>query len=226
MDVINQILMFLVEFVHGTIDVMSYGGIALLMAIESANVPLPSELILPYAGFMVQQSKLDFHLAALAGAVGCVLGSLPSYWLGYVGGRPFLKKYGKWMLLTEHDLHTAERWTEKYGDWAFFLCRMLPVVRTFISLPAGILKARLLPFTVFTFIGSWVWSYGLVWVGIYFGDNLEEFRHIWHKFDYAIVGILAILGGLYVWKHVKHFRESSQTDASAPIISSSVLEKD
>lgn len=205
-EFLNQILMMVMAFVHGTIESLGYAGIALLMAIESANVPLPSELILPYAGFMVQQGKFNYHLAALAGAIGCVLGSLPSYWLGYVGGRPFLKKYGKWILMSEHDLNEAEKWTEKYGDWAFFICRMLPVVRTFISLPAGILKARIVPFTLFTFIGSWVWSYALVQVGVYFGENLEEFKHLWHKFDYLILGILFVLGVLYIYKHVRHFK--------------------
>lgn len=224
-EFVNQVLLFLMEFIHGVIDAIGYGGIALLMAIESANIPLPSELILPYAGYMVQQGKLDFHLAAFAGAIGCVLGSLPSYWLGVWGGRPFLEKYGKWLLLSHHDLVTAERWTERYGDWTFFLCRMLPVVRTFISLPAGILKARLGPFTVLTFIGSWVWSYALVYVGVYFGNNLETFKHIWHKFDYAIIAVLMILGVLYVWKHVKHFRSASQSSGSAPLGSPSVLEE-
>ncbi|MBY0449099.1 MAG: DedA family protein [Cyanobacteria bacterium] len=205
-DWVNGLLVWLLAIVHGTIDSLGYLGIVLLMAIESANVPLPSEMILPYAGYMVQQGQLNFHLAALAGAVGCVVGSLPSYWLGLMGGRKFLSRYGKWFLLTEHDLVTAERWTEKYGDWAFFLCRMLPVVRTFISLPAGILKARFWPFVIFTFVGSWVWSYALVYVGVVLGENLEAFRHIWHKFDYAIIGVLLILGVLYVWKHVKHLR--------------------
>ena len=205
-DWVNGLLAWLLSIVHGAIDSLGYLGIVLLMAIESANVPLPSEMILPYAGYMVQQGQLNFHLAALAGAVGCVVGSLPSYWLGLIGGRQFLSRYGKWLLLTEHDLVSAERWTEKYGDWAFFLCRMLPVVRTFISLPAGILKARFWPFVIFTFVGSWVWSYALVYVGVVLGENLEAFRHIWHKFDYAIIGILLILGVLYVWKHVKHIQ--------------------
>jgi membrane protein DedA with SNARE-associated domain len=209
-EFLNSILMWVVSIVHGTIDALDYWGIVLLMAIESANIPLPSELILPYAGWMVQQGKLDFHWAAFAGAVGCVVGSLPSYWLGSIGGRPFVQKYGKWILVSEHDLEEAEKWTQKYGDWAFFLCRMLPVVRTFISLPAGVLKARLLPFTVFTFIGSWIWSYPLVYVGVYFGENLETFRHYWHKFDYIVLGILFILGVLYIWKHVKHFRSPSK----------------
>jgi membrane protein DedA with SNARE-associated domain len=208
-QLLNTILHALMAWIHGMIDAFGYAGVALMMAIESANIPLPSELILPYAGYMVQQGKLDFHGAALAGAIGCVLGSLPSYWLGQWGGRPFLLKYGKWFLVTEHDLDSAERWTQKYGDWAFFVCRMLPVVRTFISLPAGVLKARFWPFTFFTFLGSWVWSYGLVYVGVVLGDNLEAFRHIWHKFDAVILLTLAALGGLYVWKHVNHLRGGS-----------------
>lgn len=210
---VESVLLGLLAFIHGVIDATGYVGVALLMAIESANVPLPSEMILPYAGYMVQQGQLNFHGAALAGALGCVLGSIPSYWLGYYGGRPFLQKYGKWMLLTEHDLDTAERWTLRYGDAAFFLCRMLPVVRTFISLPAGILKARFWPFVWLTFIGSWVWSYALVWVGLTVGENLAEFKHLWHQFDAAIILLLMLLGGLYVWKHVRHFMANEKTHA-------------
>jgi membrane protein DedA with SNARE-associated domain len=209
-DFVHTILELVMAFIHQVIDTMGYAGIALLMAIESANIPLPSEFILPYAGFMVQQGQLNFHLAALAGAIGCVLGSVPSYWLGYYGGRRFLHRYGKWLLMSEHDLMSAERWTLKYGDWAFFICRMLPVVRTFISLPAGILKANFWPFVWLTFLGSWIWSYALVYVGVYFGENLAAFKEIWHKFDYAIIGILMILGVLYVWKHVKHLKEGAR----------------
>lgn len=207
-ELLHAILDVVMTFIHEVIDKMGYVGIALLMAIESFNIPLPSEFIMPYAGFMVQQGQLDFHLSALAGAVGCVIGSLPSYWLGYYGGRPFLKRYGKWLLVSEHDLLQAEKWTLKYGDWAFFICRMLPVVRTFISLPAGVLRANFWPFIIFTFIGSWIWCYGLTYVGVYFGENLEYFRSIWHKFDYLILGILVILGLLYIWKHVRHFRQT------------------
>jgi membrane protein DedA with SNARE-associated domain len=192
--------------IHQCIDLIGYWGVALLMAIESANIPLPSEMILPYAGYLVQQGQMNIHLAALAGAIGCVLGSLPSYWLGYVGGRPWLQKYGKWLLLSEHDLEKAERWTAKFGDWTFFLCRMLPVVRTFISFPAGVFKAPLTPFLALTFVGSLVWSYALVWVGIKFGENLEAFKHIWHKFDAAIAVVLVVLGVWYVWSHTKQFR--------------------
>ncbi|HEY9744914.1 MAG TPA: DedA family protein [Oculatellaceae cyanobacterium] len=206
MEFFHAILEMVMHFIHTVIVNMGYAGVALLMAIESANIPLPSEFIMPYAGYLVQQGKMNFHLAALAGAIGCVLGSIPSYWLGYYGGHTFLLKHGKWLLLSEHDLITAEKWTAKYGDLAFFICRMLPVVRTFISLPAGILKARFWPFVIYTFIGSWIWSYGLVWVGVKFGENLEAFREIWHKFDYAVIGVLVLLGVWYIWRHVKHIK--------------------
>ncbi|MBK8191306.1 MAG: DedA family protein [Vampirovibrionales bacterium] len=202
-------------FVHGGIQTLGYVGVALMMAIESCNIPLPSELIMPYAGYMAQQGHMNIHLAALAGAIGCVVGSAPSYWLGYVGGRPFLEKYGKWLLLTPHDLDSAERWVSRYGDWTFFICRMLPVVRTFISLPAGVLKARFWPFIALTFVGSLVWCYALAYVGVVFGENLELFRHYWHQFDVAIVAVLLALGGLYVWKHVRHFQTSSRLNAPA-----------
>jgi len=204
MAIFHALLEWLLQMIHHTIVLMGYAGVALLMAIESFNIPLPSEFIMPYAGFLVQQGKLNFHLAAIAGAVGCVLGSLPSYWIGYMGGRQFLVKYGKWLLLSESDLDTAEKWTARYGDLAFFLCRMLPVVRTFISLPAGILKANLVPFIIYTFLGSLIWSYGLVWVGVKFGEHLEAFKEIWHKFDTAIILVLVFLGGLYLYKHIKH----------------------
>ena len=136
------------------------------------------------------------------------LGSIPSYYLGYFGGRQFVEKYGKYFLISHKDLDDADKWVEKYGDWAFFICRMLPVVRTFISLPAGILKAKKRIFFSLTFLGSLVWSYLLVYVGVKFGQNMEMFKALWHKFDILIVVIVGILGVLYIYKHVKHLKES------------------
>src|SRR5712692_1806423 len=103
-----------------------------MMASESANIPLPSEAIMPAAGILVQQGKMNLHLAALAGALGCLAGSVPSYLLGFYGGRPFLEQYGRWLLLNRRDMETGEKWVNKYGDITFFICRMLPIVRTFI----------------------------------------------------------------------------------------------
>ena len=153
---------FIAPVIHSiqtTISHFGPMGIAALMAIESANIPLPSEAILPFAGYLVSIKVLNFHIAAFAGAFGCLLGSIPSYYIGYFGGRPFVEKYGKWFLISKKDLETADKWSQKYGDISFFICRMLPVVRTFISLPAGILKANFPRFITYTFLGSLIWSY-------------------------------------------------------------------
>lgn len=223
LDWLDPILAWISNYVEAFMAWTGYLGVVILMAIESCNIPLPSEIVLPFAGIMVQKGVLNFHGAAFAGAVGCVVGSLPSYWLGYVGGRPFLEKHGRWLLLTQHDLDVAERWVDKYGDWAFFLCRMLPVVRTFISLPAGILKAHLVPFIGYTFLGSLIWSYGLVYVGVVFGENRELFKHYWHQFDVLIVGGCVVLLGWYVYSHVQHFKQDAarRQQAQTPTVEGS-----
>lgn len=207
MEFINQFIIHLVGFIEATIKATGPLGISLLMAIESCNIPLPSEAILPFAGYLVTKGVFTIHTAAFAGAFGCILGSLPSYYLGYFGGRPFIEKYGKWFLISKKDLEMADKWEKKWGDLAFFLCRMLPVVRTFISLPAGILKSRLSTFLIFTFLGSLVWSYFLVYVGIKFGENMALFSAIWHKFDIAIVLVCAVLFVLYIYHHIKNLKE-------------------
>lgn len=204
---LDSMLAGLIGWIESVITSMGAPGIALLMAIESCNIPLPSEAVLPFAGYLVSKGEMGFHAAAFAGAIGCVLGSIPSYYLGYFGGRKFFEKYGKFFLVSKKDLDDADSWVEKYGDWAFFLCRMLPVIRTFISLPAGILKARKRTFFTLTFLGSLIWSYILVYVGVKLGEHLDKLKVIWHKFDIVIIIGCVILGALYVWKHVKHLKE-------------------
>ena len=208
MSFIEPIVFALVSFIEKTIESAGAWGIALLMAIESCNIPLPSEAIMPFAGYLVTKGVMSIHLAAFAGAAGCVLGSIPSYWFGYFGGRPFFEKYGKWLLVSKKDLEEADKWSQKYGDWAFFICRMLPVVRTFISLPAGILKVNFPKFILFTFLGSLVWCYFLVFVGIKFGENLDVFSKLWHKFDVAIILICIVCFVLYLKHHFKNLRDS------------------
>jgi len=208
MELINSILAHLISWIEHVITIMGPSGVALLMAIESCNIPLPSEAVLPFAGYIVSKGEMNFHIAAVASAVGCVLGSLPSYYIGYFGGRTFVEKYGKYFLVSHKDLEDADKWVEKYGDWAFFLCRMLPVIRTFISLPAGILRAKKRFFFTFTFLGSLVWSYVLIYVGIKMGQNMDAFKHLWHKFDALIISVFFILGCLYIYKHFKNLKES------------------
>ncbi len=207
MELIHGTLLHLINWIENVITLMGPSGVTLLMAVESCNIPLPSEAVLPFAGYIVSKGGMNFHAAACAGAVGCVLGSIPSYYIGYFGGRTFVEKYGKYILVSKKDLDAADKWVEKYGDWAFFLCRMLPVIRTFVSLPAGILRAKKRFFFTFTFLGSLVWSYLLVFVGVKLGQNLEAFKHIWHKFDILILTVCIILGGLYIYKHISHLKE-------------------
>jgi membrane protein DedA with SNARE-associated domain len=199
---IHQLIDPLLRWIGDAIAGWGYLGIVAMMAIESANIPLPSEAIMPAAGILVQQQKLNLHLAALAGAVGCLVGSIPSYLLGMYGGRPFLRKYGRWLLLKEHDLELAELWVQKYGNLTFFVCRLLPIVRTFISFPAGALKAPFSIFCALTFFGSWIWCYLLTYAGVGFGENLEIFTQIWHKFDLAIAIFVLIALAYYLYHHV------------------------
>lgn len=208
MSALDSVIVPLVGFIEHTISTMGPLGVSLLMAIESCNVPLPSEAILPFAGFLVSKGAFSIHMAAFAGAFGCVLGSIPSYYLGYFGGRPFVEKYGKWFLISKHDLEMADKWEQKYGNYAFFLCRMLPIVRTFISLPAGILKANFKQFILFTFLGSLIWSYPLVYVGMKLGEHTEALKAFWHKFDISIVLVLGVLFVLYLRNHFKHLKDS------------------
>lgn len=182
-----------------------YGAIILLMGLESANVPIPSEIIMPFGGFLAAQGRLDLHLAALAGAFGCLWGSLLSYWLGARFGRPFLEKHGRWLLISPKQLALGDRLFTKYGPAVSFFSRLLPVVRTFISFVAGIWKVRLGPFAALTFLGSWIWSYVLAYVGFKLGEHWEVLRPLWHKFDAVIIsaGVVLVCGYL-----VHHFLEA------------------
>lgn len=208
MIMLDSALASLGTMIEHVISTMGPLGVSLLMAIESCNIPLPSEAILPFAGYLVSQGHMSIHTAAFAGAIGCVIGSIPSYYIGYFGGRPFVEKYGKWFLVSKKDLEMADKWEQKYGNLAFFLCRMLPIVRTFISLPAGILKADVKQFALFTFLGSLIWSYPLVFVGMKLGEHSEALKAIWHKFDLAIVLILSVLFVMYIIHHFKNLKES------------------
>jgi membrane protein DedA with SNARE-associated domain len=201
---LHQLIDPILQMIKDLVASWGYLGVMLMMAIESANIPLPSEAIMPTAGILVQQGKMNIHFAALAGALGCLLGSIPSYFLGMYGGRPFLEKYGKYLLLREKDMELADGWVDKYGDWVFLICRMLPVVRTFISFPAGVLRAHFGMFCAFTFVGSLIWCYFLTWVGIKFGENMEVFINVWHKFDIAIVAFVVAGFGFYLYRHLKH----------------------
>ena len=201
-----------IPFLENLYRTMGYGGVCLAMAIESANIPLPSELIMPMAGWMVSRGEFDLFLVALVGAIGNLLGSIASYWLGALGGRPFLQRYGRYLLISPHDLETGDRWFARYGEPIAFFSRLLPVVRTFISLPAGIARMHFGRFCLYTFMGSFPWSLMLAWAGMQAGDHWIEVRHVLEKADYPIGALILVGLAYYVYRHVRQFRAA---DAAA-----------
>ncbi|MFH1367897.1 MAG: DedA family protein [Elusimicrobiota bacterium] len=200
---VEKILGALSLFIIGTINKMGYIGIVFLMGIESACIPLPSEVIMPFSGFLVAQGVFKLWIVALMGAIGCVLGSIVAYYAGLWGGRAWVVKYGKYILVSHHDLDMADRWFNKYGDITVFVCRLLPVVRTFIAFPAGVSKMRMSTFILYTFVGSYLWCYALAWVGLRMGEHWDSLRVYFHKFDIVIGAVIVIGAGLYIYRHVK-----------------------
>jgi len=199
--IIEAIITILSRFVISTISTLGYTGILLTMAIESACIPLPSEIIMPFSGYLVTTGQFTMLGVTLAGAVGNVIGSIAAYYAGIWGGRPFVERYGPYFLMSHRDLDIADRWFAKYGEAAVFFSRMLPVIRTFISLPAGIAKMHFPRFVLFTFIGSIPWCYGLAYVGVKTGERWDQLREYFHEFDLVIGLGLALLIGYFVWSH-------------------------
>jgi membrane protein DedA with SNARE-associated domain len=197
----EKILATLFLFIKAVIGTTGYAGIALLMAIESACIPLPSELIMPFAGYLVFEGKLSLFWAATAGAVGCNLGSLIAYEIGYHGGRPLVEKFGSYILLGRRELDWAESFFRRGGQVTVLIGRLLPVVRTFIALPAGIARMPRGRFHLYTFLGSWPWCFGLAYLGMKLGENWRSLGRYFHKFD-AVIGVLLFLGVVYfVYSH-------------------------
>lgn len=189
-------LEFLARFIVAVISRSGYWGIVLLMGIESACIPLPSEVIMPFSGYLVYAGRFSLTWVAIAGAVGCNVGSLVAYCVGAWGGRPLAQRYGRYVLLTRHDLEMADRWFVRYGDWAVFFSRLLPVVRTFIALPAGIARMNFLRFNVYTFLGSLPWCWVLAYAGMKLGERWATLRTYFHRFD-ALVGVLLLIGAVW-----------------------------
>ena len=201
---IAWIIEILASFIIAIISSGGYAGVILLMAIESACIPLPSEIIMPFSGYLVFRGEFGLYWVGLAGAFGCVVGSVPAYYLGLYGGRPLIEKYGKYVLVSQHDLDLADRWFGRYGDWAIFFSRLLPVVRTFISFPAGVAKMNVPRFIVYTFVGSFPWCLGLAYIGMKLGENWDTLGAYFHKFD-IVIGILIAAGAVYyIWRHLKN----------------------
>ncbi len=203
---IEQILTVLAGFTTSVISAGGYAGIALLMAIESACIPLPSEIIMPFAGYLVSTGRFGLIGVATAGAIGCNLGSIIAYEAGKRGGRPLLERYGRYFLIGVDELDMADRFFAKHGAKAVLIGRLLPVIRTFIAFPAGVVRMPLLKFHIYTFVGSWPWCFGLAWVGMKLGsawNSDPRLKSAFHQMDAVILAVIVIGGIWFVWHRLR-----------------------
>jgi len=200
----EKILAVLFVFIKSIIGATGYAGIAILMGIESACIPLPSELIMPFAGYLVFEGSMNLFWVATAGAIGCNLGSLVAYEVGHYGGRPLVERYGRWILMGRRELDWADRFFARWGHAAVFVARLLPVIRTFIALPAGIARMPRAKFHIYTFLGSWPWCFVLAYAGLKLGANWRSIGKYFHQMD-AVIGVLLVAGLVwFVWSHWQH----------------------
>ena len=206
---IGRIIELVSAFIVATISTLGYAGIVLLMAIESACVPLPSEIIMPFSGYLVYTGQLNLWLVSVAGAFGCVVGSLVAYWVGMYGGRPVIEKYGRYLLISRHDLDLADRWFDRFGEVIVFASRLLPVIRTFIAFPAGVARMNLKKFVIYTFAGSLPWCLGLAYVGQKLGEQWDKnptLKTLFHRFDFVIGIAIVVAVAWWVWRHLNYLR--------------------
>lgn len=203
----------ILDFIAATYNLLQWPGVVALMAVESACIPFPSELIMPLAGWMLikeQSLPVTYILVAGAyGALGNTIGSVIAYVVGMWAGRPLLNKYGRYILISQRDLDLADRWFSKSGSWTVFVSRLLPVIRTYISLPAGIARMNIIKFLIYTFVGSFIWSVGLAYGGYMMGEHWEQLRDAMRPFDPLFIAIILALIAFYIYRHVKHSNSNS-----------------
>ena len=211
---IARIIEIISAFIVATISLLGYGGVMLLMAIESACIPLPSEIIMPFSGYLVSRGQMNLWLVGLAGAVGCVVGSMVAYWVGMYGGRPLIEKYGRYVLVSHHDLDLADRWFAKYGEIIVFVSRLLPAIRTFIAFPAGVARMNIPRFIIYTFAGSLPWCLGLAYVGQKLGEQWDKdprLKTLFHRFDFVIGALIVMAAAWWIWRHLRHSKRDRQS---------------
>jgi membrane protein DedA with SNARE-associated domain len=202
----------IIALLVGAITTGGYPAVILLMAIQSACIPIPSEVIMPLAGYALAHTQLDLIILATVASLASNLGSIPAYWVGARGGRPMVERYGSFVLLSRHDLDRVDHFFARFGSIAVLIGRMLPIVRTFIAFPAGVAKMNQLRFHIYTFIGSWPWCYALAWIGMKLGATWNtdpRFKAIFHRFHLAVE--LVIVAAL-IWFVISHWKNRIRTE--------------
>jgi membrane protein DedA with SNARE-associated domain len=206
----SNALQWLVRAITSFISYSGYPGILVLMGIGSACIPIPSEVIMLFSGYLVVSGRFTLSLVTLVGAVGCNAGSMVAYGIGALGGRPLAEKYGRWVWISKADLDRAERWFDRFGDWAVFFGRMVPVVRAFIAVPAGIGRMKIVRFNVFTFLGSLPWCWALAYAGVKLGDHWNALGPYFQRVDSVLAVVLVLGAVLFVYRHWKHRLRSEE----------------
>jgi len=189
---VDKLLSGVSAVIIAAIASLGYGSVVLLMAIESACIPLPSEVIMPFAGYLVSTGRFGLQAVAIAGAVGCLLGSYVAYFVGATGGRQALERYGRYVLISTHELEIADRFFDRWGSPTVFAARLLPVVRTFIAFPAGVVRMGLWRFSIYTLLGSYPWCLALAYAGMKLGQHWRDLAPYFHRFD-NLIGVLLVL---------------------------------
>lgn len=199
---LSQLLELLVSIVTSLTNTFGHWGVFIGMLLESSCIPLPSEVIMLFGGFLAAQGTLDFWGVVWAGVLGNVTGFVITYWVGANGGRAFLRKYGKYILFNNGHLNKAERWFSCHGDWAVFFGRNLPVIRTFISLPAGVARMDFKRFLTFTFIGCIPWNIALTYLGLKLGQNWQSVEPYFRPVSYAVLIAIILAATRFFFKNV------------------------
>jgi membrane protein DedA with SNARE-associated domain len=202
----------IIAILVGAITTGGYPAVILLMAIQSACIPIPSEVIMPLAGDALAHSQWDLIILATVASLASNLGSIPAYWVGARGGRPMVERYGSLVLLSRHDLDRVDQFFARFGSIAVLIGRMLPIVRTFIAFPAGVAKMNQLRFHIYTFIGSWPWCYALAWIGMKLGASWNtdpRFKAIFHRFHLAVELVIV---AAFVWFVISHWKNRIRTE--------------
>lgn len=204
----------LLDLINHWYATTGYSGIVLAMALESCCVPLPSEIVMPLAGLYVAQHPERFSLVGvgIAGAIGCVIGSAVAYAIGATGGRPLLLRYGRYILISQRDSDRADRWFARHGAATAFYSRLIPIVRTYISLPAGIARMNFGQFLIFTLLGSLPWTFMLAYLGMRLGPKFLELGSLFRGLDIIVAVLLLVAIGLYIYRHVRSERHSSESN--------------
>jgi membrane protein DedA with SNARE-associated domain len=200
---VDKLLTWLSALIISVIAGLGYGGVVLLMAVESACIPLPSEVIMPFAGYLVSTGRFGLQAVAIAGAVGCLLGSYVAYFVGATGGRQAFESYGRYVLISSHELEVADRFFERWGSPTVFAARLLPVVRTFIAFPAGVSRMGLWRFSIYTLLGSYPWCLGLAYAGMKLGQHWRDLAPYFHRFDNLIGVLLALAIAIFVYARLR-----------------------